>query len=93
MGLHVASVKRRCEGFHFCAQKVAICSYVRARSSMPHLVALVPAEEVVDDAGLQARSAGQPCWAQVTAVSADTSRAVHVHVHPHDLNLLPRPKT
>ena len=47
-----------CERFWSWPQMVAICSYVRARTSMPRMVALVAQEEVVDDAGQQARSAG-----------------------------------
>ena len=56
----LCSAKSRCEGLQYCLQVVAICSYVRARTSMPHLVALVAAEEVVDESGQQACcSAGQ----------------------------------
>ena len=50
---------------------VAICSYVRSRASMPHLVALVAAEEVVDDLGQQACSMGQLCWAWLSTASLD----------------------
>ena len=62
--VRMCAAVRVCKSFGL--QVVALCCYKRTRTSMPRLVVLVAAEEELNHAGQQARSAGQLVRAQLS---------------------------